>query len=195
MDPLFDEEPVSKLLQHAFRYGDPILVAVETLKQLKREKKITVCDEKVLMGSKWWLTMLTTRVLLAHSVYMDDKHDIILQLMTNIRNLLRTLGIDLSDKNSYKSIHGNNNVRYQPLDGTGKFWLPFKINRVDVSKGLSTISYDEMNRELVELCKQNVGVLLVYATFGRAVHELVSSRDTGWEKVTMKFKSVVDVKK
>ena len=65
----------------------------------------------------------------------------------------------------------------------------------DVFEGLSTISYDEMNGELVELCKQNVGVLLVYATFGRAVHELVSSRDTGWEKVTMKFKSVVDVKK
>ena len=195
MDPLFDEEPLSKLLQHAFRYGDPILVAAETLEQLKHENKISERDKDVLMRSKWWLAMSTTRVLLAHSIYMDDKHDIILQLITNIRNLLRTLGIDLADKNAYKSIRSNDNIRYQPLNSTGGFWLSLKNKRADVFEGLSTISYDEMNGELVELCKQNVGVLLVYATFGRAVHELVSSRDTGWEKVTMKFKSVVDVKK
>lgn len=188
MDSVFDEEPLSKLLQHAFRYGDPILVAVETLEQLKHEKKITVDDEKILMRSKWWLAMLTTRVLLAHSIYVDDKHGIILQLITNIRNLLRTLGIDIADKSSYKSIRSNDNVRYQSLDSTGKFWLTLKTNRADVFKRLSTISYDEMNEELVKLCGQNVGILLVYTTFGRAVHELVSSGDTGWEKLTMKFK-------
>ena len=138
--------------------------------------------------------MLTTRVLLAHSIYMDDKHDIILPLIINIRNLLRTLGIDLSDKNSYKSIRGNDDVGYQPLKG-GKFWLSLKINRTDVFNGLSTITYNEMNEELIELCKKNVGVLLVYAIFGRAVHELVSSRDTGWEKTTMKFTCVAGVKK
>ena len=194
MHPIFEEESLSTLLQHAFRYGDPILVAAETLEQLKHDKKISLGDEEVLMRSKWWLAMLTTRVLLAHSIYMDDKHDIILPLIINIRNLLRTLGIDLSDKNSYKSIRGNDDVGYQPLKG-GKFWLSLKINRTDVFNGLSTITYNEMNEELIELCKKNVGVLLVYAIFGRAVHELVSSRDTGWEKTTMKFTSVAGVKK
>ena len=81
------------------------------------------------------------------------------------------------------------------LSRGGKFWLSLKINRTDVFNGLSTITYNEMNEELIELCKKNVGVLLVYAIFGRAVHELVSSRDTGWEKTTMKFTSVAGVKK
>ena len=49
---------------------------------------------------------------------------------------------------------------------------------------------DEMNEELSELRKINGGVELMYRIFGRAVHELVSSRDTGWEKKTMKFKRV-----
>ena len=193
MSSIFDEESSTKLVQHAFRYGDPILVAVETLDQLKHEKKISMEDVKVLMGSKWWLGVLTTRVLLAHSIYMDDKHGIILSLVSNIRNLLRTLGIDIGDKDTYQSIKDINDVRYQPLDSAGKFWLSLKINRTDVFNGLSTISYDEMNEELGELRKINGGVELMYRIFGRAVHELVSSRDTGWEKKTMEFKSVTDI--
>ena len=125
----------SVLLQHAFRYGDPVFVAAETLEQLKHENKISKADEEVLMGSTWWLAMLTTRALLTHAIYIDDKRELLLPLIANIRNVLRTLDVDICAKDPYETLRGNETLYYQPLV-LGKFWLSLKAKRTSILQDL-----------------------------------------------------------
>jgi hypothetical protein len=181
----------SVLLQHAFRYGDPVFVAAETLEQLKHENKISKADEEVLMGSTWWLAMLTTRALLTHAIYIDDKRELLLPLIANIRNVLRTLDVDICAKDPFEPLRGNETVWYQPLEH-GKFWLSSKAKRT-ILQDLRAVTFADMNDELIALRAQCPGVKRVFDIFGRAVHELVGSRDTGWHKATRSFKDVADV--
>ena len=185
--------PKSKVLQLAFRYGDPVLVAAETLTQLKHEGKIEQADEEHLMKSYWWLAMLTTRVLLAHSIYIEDKHAIIDPLIANIRNLLRTLDVDIGDKDACECCRDVNDLRYHPLQSNGKFWMCLKNNREDILRNLETVSFDIMNEQRIELCSNHPGVKHVFDIFGRAVHELVGTRDSGWKVKTRKYQCVSDV--
>ena len=62
-----------------------------------------------------------------------------------------------------------------------------------ILQDVRTVTFADMNDELIALRAQCPGVKRVFDIFGRAVHELVSSRDTGWHEATRSFKGVADV--
>ena len=176
------------MLQHAFRYGDPIFVTVETVEQLKHDKSLSSDDEQVLLGSKWWLALLTTRVLLAHTIYVADTHNMLDPVIANVRNILRVVGIDISDKETFPHVKDNETVFYCPRQPNGKFWLSLKGKRDTIMNELKATTFDVMNDEITELVESNEAVKLVFNLFARSVHELVSTRDSGWKTKTNKYK-------
>jgi hypothetical protein len=179
--------PISHMLQLAFRYGDPIMVIVETVEQMKHDKSLSTEEEKALLGSNWWLALLTTRVLLAHAIYVRNKHDILTPLIANIRNVLRVVGVDICDKDTMADFKYNETVLYQKLQPNGKFWLSLKHKR---DNNLTSTTFDDMNEQLITDRSHSSGVLRVFELFARAVHELVSTRDTAWTKTTRQYQHV-----
>lgn len=183
--------PVSQLLQLAFRYGDPVLVIVETVEQMKHDKSLSAEEEKALLGSNWWLAVLTTHVLLTHAIYVPDKHAILTPLIANIRNVLRVVGVDICDKDIMADFN-NETVLYQALQPNGRFWLSLKHTRDPILNNLTSTTFDDMNKQLVTDRSHSSGVLRVFKLFARAVHELVSPRDTTWAKTTRQYQHVAD---
>ena len=160
---------------------------VETRDQLKYDGGITDDDVKLLEQTPWWLALLTTRVLLAHTININNRHSMLSPLISNIRNLLRVVGIDIADKVQYGQVSCNDIVVYKPLLPNGKFWLSLKANRDDPLKDLETVSYIEMEAELTDVRQNNPSIQAIFDLFGQAVHELVSTRDSGWVVVTKQF--------
>ena len=110
------EVHTDNLLKHVFRYGDPILVVAETIGELKKTGQLSQAEVDFLFGTKLWLAVLTVRTLFAHSIFMDEKADILFPLIATIRNLLRSIGIDISDKEAFRELENEEKVYLKALN-------------------------------------------------------------------------------
>ena len=130
---------------------------------------------------------------------MDSENEILEPLIANVRHLLRTVDIDIADKDTFKNMRGKDQVRYQPLNDKGKFWISLKEKRKQILDELTTIEYNDMKSKLDALLKSSDDgieeVKYVFNLFGRATYELVGTRWATWEAATTRYQRFSDMKK
>ncbi len=175
--------------QLAFRYADPILLVVESVKRLKAKGLMTDSQFTRLESTRWWLSVLTTRVFLAHNALADPGNALVIppmSILVNVRNVLRFSGVDIAQKSKLQRIVLFNSLNFKGLNDKGKFWLNISEHNNLASLALTEAPFDdaylELRTILSDLDAENDGVRSAKVLFDRVVGRLVATRCGKFQK-------------
>ena len=167
--------------QRILHYATPILVAVETIRQITPSNGL-FCDKK------WYYILETTRILIAHcSLMTEDNEELLCILAHNIRNLYRLFGLDLADRTKWKNI-----VRSEMYFGVPKkvgehIWLKLKDDRKLITD-LSMAQYSDVE---VEFIADDHGPKFLV---GHCIYNLVGTKHRSWMKNMKPYNKLDDLK-
>ena len=170
--------------QQLFRYADPLFVTVEAAENLAKQGMISAEAMAMLMESKWYGVLLTTRTLLAHAVLEAEHSSLIVDTIAgNIRALLRLVNVDIAEK--FGGLRANETAWYKQTQ-QGKFWLPMKSLDLTVRELIST-THSDLSEEFTALQEADEDVRRVLNRFGHAVYRLVATRDNLWRREARQY--------
>lgn len=185
------------LLQTLWGYSSPVVLTPETVMQ----HGVSGEAQQLLCGTSWWSLLLTTRVLLAHASLESSTDQQLLSLIaTNLRALLRLVGVELSDKGKLSSLAANDAIWFRraqitPKHKYGFVFCPLKRGTAAIMASLETSSYAVLAHEYDQLvtgvgirdASTKAQVRWVCHVFGHITFHQVATRYTPWQTFANRF--------
>lgn len=171
-------------VQQLFRYADPLFVTVESAENLAKQRVISPEAMAILLESKWYGVLLTTRTLLAHAVLDSRQNGLILETIAgNLRALLRLVKVDIAEK--FVELGANETAWFKPAQ-QGELWLPMRPLDLTLRE-LSSTTYCDLSEEFTALQSADEDIRRISDRFGHAVYILVATRDNLWRREARQY--------
>ena len=172
-------------IQNLLKYASPILVGVESL-------HVRPSNRSSVTQAKWLNTLETSRILIAHATIMFDNHDETLKnvIATNLRNLYRLFGIDLSDKDAWNEVTGEAMYFISPETQNSPTWVSQQPDAI--MGAMHTATFESVREEFEQLNVDDEEHKNICRLIGHCIYNLVATRDNLWKTQMIQYKLLVN---